>query len=128
MQEARLSGDVRIRLVNDAEMIDAHARYCNDPTTTDVLTFNLSDESGSRHLDVDLLICVDQARRQGEALGHSTERELLLYALHGMLHCVGYDDHDDAEFDRMHAEEDRILEAIGVGRTFAAGEQEGTPQ
>jgi probable rRNA maturation factor len=63
---------------------------------------------------------VDEARRQAAGRALPVERELLLYCVHGVLHCLGYDDHDDAEYVRMHAEEDRILEAIGVGRTFAA--------
>lgn len=126
MRESNLSGEVRIKLVSDSEMIDAHTRYSDDPTTTDVLTFDLSDGPGPRTLDVDLLLCVDEARRQATTRGHPVERELVLYALHGMLHCVGYDDHDDADFAAMHAEEDRVLEAIGVGRTFAAGEKGGT--
>lgn len=126
MLEADLRGEVRIRLLDDAAMIDAHTRYSNDPTTTDVLTFDLSDGSGARVLDVDLLLCVDEARRQAAARGHGLEQELALYALHGMLHCVGYDDHDEARFEAMHAEEDRILEAIGIGRTFATGTQGGS--
>ena len=44
--------------------------------------------------------------------------QLLLYILHGLLHCAGFDDHDPAEHDRMHTEEDRILTAIGVGPVF----------
>ena len=47
---------------------------------------------------------------------------MLLYAVHGLLHCAGFDDHETAAFDRMHAEEDRILRAIGVGPIFAGGE------
>jgi probable rRNA maturation factor len=125
MREANLIGEVRVKLVNDAEMIEAHARHCGDPTTTDVLTFDLSDGGGSRTLDVDLMLCADEARRQAGVRGHAIEQELLLYALHGMLHCVGYDDHDDAGYAAMHAEEDRILEAIGVGRTFASFENGG---
>ena len=56
---------------------------------------------------------------------HPVERELLLYIIHGILHCLGEDDHDDDAYARMHAREDDLLEAIGVGRTFAAPESEG---
>ncbi|VAX42159.1 hypothetical protein MNBD_PLANCTO03-1432, partial [hydrothermal vent metagenome] len=73
-------------------------------------------------LDVDLLLCVDEARRQAEARGFTIERELLLYLVHGVLHCLGYDDHTEADAARMHAEEDRLLEAAGVGATYALPE------
>ena len=49
----------------------------------------------------------------------SIEQELLLYALHGVLHCAGFDDRTNDDFEAMHVEEDRILTAIGVGPTFA---------
>jgi ssRNA-specific RNase YbeY (16S rRNA maturation enzyme) len=48
----------------------------------------------------------------------SIEREVLLYALHGILHCAGFDDRTPQDFEAMHAEEDRILLAIDVGATF----------
>ena len=115
------AGSVRVRIVDDAEMSVAHERYAGVSGTTDILTFDLSepcDDFSSKVLDIDLIICVDRARRQGEDRGHGTERELLLYIVHGVLHCLGYDDHDESGYRAMHEREDEILSAIGVGRTF----------
>lgn len=117
---AGAAGDVRVKIVTDREMTAAHLRYSGVESTTDVLTFDMR-ESGEGALDVDLWLCVDEARRQAGERGIELERELLLYCLHGVLHCLGYDDHDGGSYARMHAEEDRVLEAIGVGRTFDAG-------
>lgn len=117
------AGEVRVRIVGDDEMAAAHEKYSGVPGTTDVLTFDLRDDaSAGGPLDTDILVCVDEARRQAAALGLSVERELLLYIVHGVLHCLGFDDHDEAGHRAMHEEEDRVLEAIGVGRTFAAPE------
>ncbi len=115
-------GEVRIRIVADAEMSDAHLRYARIQGPTDVLTFDLSDgaSAATRLLDCDLLLCFDEAARQAAPRHHSVERELLLYALHGLLHCLGEDDHSDTGYNHMHAAEDRILEQLGVGITFAA--------
>lgn len=111
-------GEVRVRVIDDPAMADAHVRYSGVAGTTDVLTFDLSgDPEGP--LDVDILVCIDEARRQAETRGHAVDRELLLYIIHGILHCLGHDDHDDARATLMHAEEDRLLTAIGVGPTFA---------
>lgn len=139
-----LTGEVRIRLVDDPEMTRLHDQHCGDPTTTDVLTFNLSGEPPVQpppasmgewlsadhlqattprsipQLDVDLIICVAQASREAARRGHSLGNEVLLYALHGVLHCLGYDDHEDADFAVMHALEDEILRAIGAGTIYAA--------
>lgn len=114
------TGEVRVRVVADAEMAAAHVRYSGVEGTTDVLTFDMRDcDDADVPLDVDLWVCIDEANRQAEARGIDTDRELLLYCIHGVLHCLGHDDHTDEGFERMHAEEDRLLEAIGVGRTFA---------
>jgi probable rRNA maturation factor len=120
----RTDGEVRVRLVDDVEMAAAHERYSGIAGTTDVLTFDLRDPEEAAaeptRLDVDILACVDEARRQAAGRAHAVERELLLYILHGVLHCLGEDDHDDAAYARMHAREDEVLEAIGAGRVFAA--------
>lgn len=113
-----------IRLVDDAAMIRLHEEHLDDATTTDVLTFDLSDEAEGDAIEASLVLCVDEAARHADERGHTIERELLLYALHGLLHCAGHDDHDTASHARMHAEEDRLLTLIGVGPTFRDDESD----
>ncbi|MCC6660166.1 MAG: rRNA maturation RNase YbeY [Phycisphaerales bacterium] len=116
------SGEVRVRVVDDPEMARAHQEFADTPGTTDVLTFDLSDPDAPARdrpvLDTDILICADEAARQARARGHETERELLLYIVHGVLHCLGHDDHDPDAAAAMHAREDQVLMAIGVGPTY----------
>lgn len=130
-------GEIRLRLVLDAEMGKAHEEFAGVPGTTDVLTFDMTDPEAdpidaptvalvdgeirvgrSRHVDADIMVCVDEGKRQAAARGHDLARELLLYSVHGLLHCLGHDDHDDDSFTRMHALEDAILTHIGVGAVF----------
>lgn len=115
--ELAAAGDVRVRIVDDAEMAAAHQRYSGIAGTTDVLTFDLTDEPGV--LDLDILVCLDEAERQAERRAHPARHEVLLYTVHGMLHGLGYDDHEEGDYAEMHAAEDRVLGAIGVGVTFA---------
>ncbi len=120
------TGEIRVRVVNDQSMAAAHGRYLSDPTTTDVLTFDLTDGAGGRAsppvLDVDVLVCADVAKREAARRGIPPEREALLYILHALLHCLGHDDHSDEGFARMHATEDAVLAAIGIGPVFSAPE------
>ncbi|MFM9959412.1 MAG: rRNA maturation RNase YbeY [Phycisphaerales bacterium] len=116
-------GEVRVASVGDAEMTAAHARTLGIHESTDVLTFDLAEpgpdsQNHAAALDTDIMVCVDEARRHAPE-PDALRRELLLYALHGVLHCLGHDDHDQADFDRMHALEDQVLTAIGVGPVFA---------
>lgn len=108
---------VRLRIVGDEEMSALHAAHTGDASTTDVLTFDLRD-APETPLDADVVLCADEALRQATRRGRPVERELLLYALHGALHCLGCDDHDDEAYEAMHALEDEILKAVGVGATF----------
>jgi probable rRNA maturation factor len=122
LESMESSGEVRVRIVQDDEMARAHSRYKGESGTTDVLTFDLSDAAGV--LDTDILICIDVAERQAAARGHSAVQELLLYSIHGVLHCLGYDDHDEQEAARMHRAEDEVLERLGVGVTYARPERD----
>jgi probable rRNA maturation factor len=119
-----VSGEVRVRIVGDGEMARAHGQYAGEGGTTDVLTFDLRGEAArtTHDLDTDILVCFDEASRQASARGHAVSRELLLYIVHGVLHCLGHDDHDPAAAARMHAEEDRVLAALGVGPVYARKE------
>jgi probable rRNA maturation factor len=107
---------VAVAMLDDRAMSRLHVEHGGEDRTTDVLTFPAAPPG--QPIDTDIAVCVDEARRQAARRGHRVERELLLYCLHGVLHCAGYDDHRPDDFDRMHAREDEILRSIGVGDTF----------
>ncbi|TVQ61561.1 MAG: rRNA maturation RNase YbeY [Phycisphaerales bacterium] len=115
-------GEVRITLIDDERMRSEHARVMNDDTTTDVLSFDNRDDPGTppgdEPIDADVLVCVDEAARQAHARGHAPLHEALLYILHGALHCMGHDDTTPDADARMHALEDAVLLAIGVGPVY----------
>ncbi|MEE9405669.1 MAG: rRNA maturation RNase YbeY [Algisphaera sp.] len=122
MREAGVShGTLNVLVLDDAAMGELHDRYHGDPLPTDVLTFDLRDDpqDGNNVVEGDIAVCVDVAAQRSAERQHPVREELLLYAVHGLLHLLGEDDHDPAAFDRMHAREDAILTAIGVGPRFA---------
>lgn len=120
-------GEIRLSVVGDDEMACAHARFSGVPGTTDVLTFDLADGASARGagFDADIVICLDEAARAAAERGVQPRDELLLYALHGALHCLGFDDHDEAAFAAMHALEDRVLVELGIGPLFGRPVGEG---
>ena len=113
---------VGICVVRDPEMSDLHGRWKQKATTTDVVTFDLSDSSNAP-LRVDIAICLDEAMRQAAVRGHEPVDELLLYIVHGLLHCCGFDDGDETGSARMHREEDRLLQEIGWGAVYDTGDE-----
>ena len=110
----------QISLVNDRAMAALHQRTMDLPTTTDVLTFDLRDRGDQGPLDLDTVICADVARRQAAERGHALLHEILLYAVHSLLHVCGYDDLAPAAAAKMHAREDELLRAVGIGPVYAA--------
>jgi len=118
---ARLSGvkdgQWVITLVADRAMKALHKRSMNLSSTTDVLTFDLRDSERDA-FDLDTVICADEAQRRADELNHSLREEILLYAIHSLLHLCGYDDLTPREYQKMHAREDEILVKLGVGRVF----------
>ncbi len=111
--------ELSLVLVNDATMSRLHQQFMNIPGPTDVLTFPLEFDRRGRVLAGEVVVCVPEARRRSKELGIELKNELLLYALHGMLHLCGFDDRTDRGYRRMHDMEDRILRQLGIGPVFA---------
>jgi probable rRNA maturation factor len=76
----------------------------------------------------EVVLSVDTARREAARRGHSPYDELLLYAVHGVLHLLGHDDHDPLRRRRMRAAERRALAALGVGPVFRAPRRKATKE
>ncbi|KAB2966345.1 MAG: rRNA maturation RNase YbeY [Thermoanaerobaculia bacterium] len=90
-----------IRFVGDRAMRELNRRYRGLDATTDVLSFPGAASPEGRHLG-DVVVSVPQATRQAEARGHRAAREIRLLALHGVLHCLGYDhETDGGEMERL---------------------------
>lgn len=113
--------EVSIALVGDARMAQLHERHLGRAGPTDVLSFDLAEPEvgGSRgFVEAEIVVSFETAQRQAAVRGHAVEAEVALYALHGVLHLLGYDDHRPSEAMRMHEVEDEILESVGLGRVF----------
>ncbi|MBL4700938.1 MAG: rRNA maturation RNase YbeY [Phycisphaeraceae bacterium] len=116
--------ELSIAIVDDQQMSDLHQKFMNISGTTDVLTFDLSDDpTDFEVIEGELVLCTDEASRQAASRGHQTRDELLLYALHGLLHLMGYDDHNDEDYKIMHQREDELLTKAGFDALFAREEK-----
>ena len=100
------AGELSVVFLTDAALAELHGRFLDDPSTTDVITFEGLAEMGTAG---EICVSVDTAARY--ALGQKTDfsRELLLYVVHGWLHLAGYDDLRPAKKRRMRAAETRAL-------------------
>ena len=104
---------INIAIVGDEAIKKVNADFLNTPEPTDVISFDLSEETGAKSFE--LIINAEEAARQAIQRGHSTEAELALYITHGLLHNLGFDDADETSGEKMHSTEDEILQQAGFG-------------
>ncbi len=84
--------ELSIALVGDREMLPLNSKYRKKKRTTDVLSFFVEDQpmSGAKILG-DVVISVEQARRQAKQRGKTLKSEMATLLIHGILHLLGYD-------------------------------------
>ena len=115
-----VSARISVALVDDTVMARLNRDHLGHDGPTDVLSFDLRDEGdGTTAIDGEIVLSLDTAGREARKRGHAVEAELALYAVHGTLHLLGYDDRRKADAKRMHDMEDEILSSIGWGPIFA---------
>jgi probable rRNA maturation factor len=115
-----ISARISVALVDDAAMAQLNRDHLGHHGPTDVLSFDLRDaRNGKTAIDGEIVMSVDRAARQARQRGHTVEAELALYAVHGTLHLLGYNDRRKDDAKRMHAMEDEVLSSIGFGAVYA---------
>ena len=73
------------------------------------------DEDGNVFLG-SIVICEKRAREQAQEYGHSFERELWYLAVHGILHCLGYDHMTEEEKREMREKEESVMQKLDLRR------------
>ncbi len=94
---------ISIVFVGTKRMRAVNKKYLKHDYLTDVLTFDLGEEQG------EIIICPGVAAAQAQAHQTSTENEIILYAIHGILHLAGFDDHRPKDIIKMRAMENELL-------------------
>lgn len=94
-----LPAEVEITLLGEVAIAKVHAEFLDDPTPTDVITF----EHG------EILIGVPIAAANARKFHQAADHEVALCVIHGLLHLLGYDDLTEKEKVIMHARQEEIL-------------------
>jgi len=90
-----LKGEATIRLAGEDEVRSLNREYRGRDRATDVLSFPLGEKLPDGLYAGDILVCRPVAEEQARRSAHSLERELLLLAIHGLLHLKGFDHEQD---------------------------------
>jgi rRNA maturation RNase YbeY len=112
MREAEVSGTLSLAVVDSEEITELNRRFLGRAQPTDVMSFALQDETSD--LFGEVVICADVAAQEAGERGIDFDSELALYALHGLLHLLGYDDETDQMREQMQNREQEILSQFGI--------------
>lgn len=63
-----------------------------------------------------IVICEKRAREQAAEYGHTFERELWYLAVHGLLHCLGYDHETEEQKCEMREKEETVMQKLDLRR------------
>ncbi len=103
------AGELSVSFLTDPALAKLHADYLDDPTTTDVITFEGDESIGHAG---DICVSVDTALAYSKKHDVPFAEELARYVIHGWLHLAGYDDLQPRKKRRMRAAEDRALKLL----------------
>jgi probable rRNA maturation factor len=139
--------DLSMLLVDEAHMTNLHEKWMDEPGPTDVLSFPMDElrphsmagpnRSRGRESDEpepvllgDVVLCPQVAAVQAKQHGQSTQAELELLTVHGVLHLLGYDHADPEEEAEMFGLQNELLrdwrrESPGRAPTATATEPSG---
>ena len=111
--EENMNVVVNITLVNDIEMTELNNNYRGVQNPTDVLSFEagIIDPENGKTILGDIIICYPFVSRQAKTLKNDIEDEIRLMVIHGLLHLLGYDHHDEKSKQIMWEKQDQILKA-----------------
>ncbi len=110
--EAVDKAEVELAVVDDPAIRQLNDRYLRHDEATDVLSFLLERSAG--FLEGQIVVSADRAQAVAPQVGWSPAEELLLYAVHGTLHLVGFEDRTARQQGKMQARERHYLSRLGL--------------
>ncbi len=116
LRREEAQGPLTLVVTDDEGIRELNRDFLGRDAPTDVLAFGAQEEGAgfvtapeaSAYLG-DVIVSYTRAVEQAQDLGHSTEEELALLVVHGVLHLLGYDHVEAEEKAEMWARQEAIL-------------------
>lgn len=109
-QSAQQVEGITVVLGPHALIRSLNVEYLDHDYNTDVLAFNLSEQSNV--LEGEVYVDVDTARERHAEFDTSVQAEVVRYAVHGVLHLIGHTDKTEAGQAAMRQLEDQYVQAF----------------
>lgn len=112
---------VNVVLTNPQNIRKMNEKYRNINKETDVLSFPMFQKDEIKNIrntniDVlgDIVISIEQVKKQAEDYEHTFKRELAYMIVHGFYHLMGYDHIEEADKIIMREKEETVLEKLQI--------------
>lgn len=99
---------VSVIFIDDVKMSELNERYKKRKGTTDVLSFNLSD-NGRDEVEGEVYISLERAKEQSVDYGVSVSEEIIRLVTHGLLHLAGWVHNSEKEYETMTRETEHFV-------------------
>jgi probable rRNA maturation factor len=118
--------EISVTLTGDEQVRALNAEWRGKDKPTNVLSFPLAAEAELRNANVagpelllgDIVLARGVCQAEAADKGVSVEQHATHLLVHGTLHLLGYDHHDDAEAADMEAREVRALGRLGIANPY----------
>ena len=104
--EFRRLGPVSIVFCSDDYLLEINKKFLKHDYYTDVITFDYSE---GKAVSGDIMISIDSVRQNASYYKVDFDTELNRVMVHGLLHLIGYDDHEEEDITVMRGKENYYL-------------------
>lgn len=125
LEQERLPSETEVSLlfVSPSQIAEYNQRFMERRGPTDVLAFPLETLQPGQSFETDtndaplnigdVVISPTTVRGRTDEMGVDFDDEMSLIVVHGLLHLLGYDHHDDSAAERMEDRERELLSLAG---------------
>lgn len=103
--------EINYTFLTDEELLEINKTYLNHDFYTDIITF---DNTIKEMISADIMISVDRVKDNAIHQNEKFEHELMRVMAHGILHCLGFKDHNEESKYEMRRKEDEVLKMFHV--------------
>jgi probable rRNA maturation factor len=118
--------EISVTLTGDEQVRALNAEWRGKDKPTNVLSFPMADERDLTRANVDgpelllgdIILAHGVCEAEAAEKGVSVEQHATHLLVHGTLHLLGYDHHEDREAADMEAREVRALARLGIANPY----------
>lgn len=103
--------DINIIFCSDPALLEINKQFLGHDYYTDIITF---DYCQGDKLSGELYISIDTVRANAVEYEQTFETELHRVIIHGILHLIGFDDHQENDIIQMRRGEEEALKLLGT--------------